>query len=333
MPNHRLTRRGVLGAAFAPWLVPAATHAQSTHAGAAAFPERPLRLVVPLPAGSITDVQARPIAQKLGDALGQPVVVENRPGATGTIGVDAVAKALPDGYTLVLATLAPLVILPHLIKLPFDPMRDLAPITRVTAGPIVLVAHPGAPFDNVRQLVEHSRARPGDVKVATFGVGSFAHLTTLMIEAATGAHLTPVPYQGGPQPVADTIGGQVQLLLDFPPVIGPYVREGKLKALAVTGARRYTTMPDVPTFEELGYKGVQATAWQGIMAPAATPAPVLRRLSQELMKVLAAPDLREMLGRGGAEVGGDTPEAFAAFIRDEYERWGRLIRDKGVRLG
>ncbi len=331
MPNHRLNRRNVLGAAFVPWLAPVNTYAQA--AGAGAFPERPLRLVVPLPAGSVTDVAARPLAQKLGEALGQTVVVENRPGASGTIGVDLVAKAPPDGYTLAIATIAPLAILPHLTTLPFDPRRDLAPITKLTAGPITLVAHAGAPFDTVRQLVDRARAQPGTLKVATHGIGSFGHLVALMINGATGTDLGPVPYQGGPQMVADTIGGQVPLLLDFATVIGPHVREGKLKALAMTGARRNPLLPDVPTFEELGFKGIQAVAWQGVVAPAATPTPVLRRLSQELMRVLAAPDLRELLGRGGAEVGGDTPEDFAAFIRDEYERWGKLIRDHGVRLG
>lgn len=327
MPDHRLTRRCLLGAAIAPWIVPAASHAQ------AGFPDRPLHLIVPFPAGSISDVQARPLAQKLADSLGQPVIVDNRPGATGTLAVDAAAKAPPDGHTLVLAAIAALSILPHLMKLPFDPLRDLAPITKVTVGPMVLVAYSGAPFDSVRQLVEHSRARPGQVKVAGFGVGSIGHLATLMIASATGADLTHVPYQGGPQQVTDTIGGQVPLLLDFPAVIAQHVKAGKLKALAVTGAQRYTSMPDVPTFDELGYQGVLATAWQGVLVPAATPAPVQRRLSQELMKALASSDLRDLYASQGAQIGGDTPEAFGRFIRDEYERWGKLIREHGVRLG
>lgn len=321
-----LTRRCLLAAALAPWIGAAAARTLE------GFPDRPLRLVVPFPAGSVSDVQARPLAQKLGEALGQPVVVENKPGATATLGVDTFAKAAPDGHTLVLATIGPLAILPHLMKLPFDPLRDLVPITKVTAGPLVLVAHRGAPFDSVRQLVEHSRTRSGEVKVAAFGVGSIGHLAVLMIARATGADLTHVPYQGGPQQVADAIGGQVPLLLDFPAVIAQHVVSGKLKALAVTGAQRYTSMPDVPTFEELGYRGAQATAWQGVMAPAATPERVLRRLSDELMKILASPELRAFYLSHGAEIGGDTPEAFGAFIRSEYERWGRLIREHGVKL-
>lgn len=330
MQWHRLTRRSLLGAALASSVTPFVVRAQ---AGAGSFPERPLRLVVPFPAGSVSDVTARPLAQKLGEALHQPVIVDNRPGATATLGVDAVAKAAPDGYTLVLASLGPLTILPHLMKLPFDPLRDLAPITKVTAGPLVLVAHPGAPFDSVAKLVEHSRANPGQVKIGGFGVGSIGHLATLMVARATGADLSHVPYQGGPQQVQDAIGGQIPLLFDFPAVIGPHVKAGRLKALAVTGAQRYSTMPEVPTFDELGYKGAQATAWQGILAPAGTPAPVLRRLSLELMKVLASPDLRDLYANQGAEIGGDTPEAFGAFIRDEHERWGRLIRENGVKLG
>jgi len=332
MQEQRLTRRCLLGAALAPWITPAASLAQATAASATSFPDRPLRLVVPFPAGTVADVQARPLAQKLGDALRQPVVVDNRPGASGTIGVDAVAKAPPDGYTLVLASVGPLTILPHLMKLPFDPLRDLAPITRATGGPMVLFAHAGVPFDTVPQLVEHSRAHPGQLTVAGFGVGSIGHLATLMIARSTGADLTHVPYQGGSQQIADVISGQVPLLLDFPSVVRPHVKAGKLKALAVAGARRGTLMPEVPTFEELGYKGVQAIAWQGILAPAATPAPVLDRLSQELMKAFASPDLRDLYVSQGAEIGGDTPEAFAAFIRDEHERWGRLIRDAGVKL-
>lgn len=319
------SRRSVLVVALAPLLGQVA-HAQ------AKFPERPLRLIVPLPAGSVSDVQARPVAQKLSESLGQPVVVENRPGASNTLGMDAAARSAPDGYTMVMGTIAPLTLLPHLMKLPYDPLKDFIPVTRVTSGPMVLVATPSAPYGTVAQMVEHSRRHPGQTRVAGFGVGTVGHLAVLLTARVTGADLSHLPYQGGPQQVADTMSGHVPLLFDFVAVVASHIRAGKLKALAVTSRERLSSLPDVPTFEELGHKGLVIAGWQGILVPAGTPAPIVRRLNEELLKAFAAPDVRELFLSVNAEIGNDTPEQFAAFIAQEYERWGRVIRDAGIRL-
>lgn len=301
-------------------------------AGAQAYPERQVRLIVPLPAGSISDVQGRQLARKLGELWRQPVLVENRPGAGNIVGHEAGARAAPDGHTLLLATIGPLALLPHLMKLPFDPLVDFIPVTRLTAGPMVLVAHPGAPFDSVDAMVRHSRAHPGQVKVAGFGVGTIGHLAVLLTARVTGADLGHVPYTGGPQQVADLIGGQVPLLFDFSPVLEPHVKAGRARGLAVTGERRLAELPEIPTFDELGYPSLRISAWQGIVVPARTPPAIVARLYADLATALAAPDLRAAFAAVGAEVGGEPPDVFAAFVRAEHARWGRLIAEAGIRL-
>jgi len=323
MKSVLFRRRGLLLGAVAWTLVPMT---------AKSFPERQVRLIVPLPAGSISDVQGRQLAQKLGEIWQRPLLVENRPGAGNIVGHEAGARAAPDGHTLLRATIGPLALLPHLMKLPFDPLVDFIPVTRVTAGPLVLVAHPDAPFDSVDAMVRHSRAHPGHVKVAGFGVGTIGHLAVLLTAKVTGADLGHVPYSGGPQQVADLVGGQVPLLFDFSPVLEPHVRAGKARALSVTGERRLPNLPEVPTFDELGYRGLRITAWQGIVVPARTPASIVARLHADLAKALASPDLRDAFAAVGADVGGEPPDVFAAFVRAEHARWGRLIAEAKIRL-
>lgn len=330
--NHLPIRRRRLVAGAVAWSVTSRGQAAPDAPGALRFPLRPVHLIVPLPAGSISDVQGRQLARQLEEVWGRPVVVENRPGASNIVGHDAGARAAPDGHTLLLATIGPLALLPHLMKLPFDPLADFAPVTRVSSGPMVLVAHPGAPFDSVDTMVRHSRAHPGQIKVAGFGIGTIGHLAVLLTAKVTGADLGHVPYAGGPQQVADLVGGQVPLLFDFSPVIAPHIRAGKARALAVTGERRLPDLPEVPTFGELGYPGLHITAWQGIVVPARTPPDIVRRLHADLATALAAPALRDAFAAVGAEIGGEPPEVFAAFVRAEHARWGRVIAEARIRL-
>jgi tripartite-type tricarboxylate transporter receptor subunit TctC len=297
------------------------------------FPNRPVRYVVPFPAGSVSDVQARPMAQKLSDEWRQQVIVENRPGATTIVAMEFAARSAPDGHTIVNATIAPLALLPHLMKLPFDPLKDFAAVTRVGSVPMLLVSRPDAPFDSVEQLVEHSRANPGRIKAAGYGVGSIVHLATVLLTQLTGADLSHVPYQGGPQQVADLLGGHVPLLWDFAGVLEPHLKAGRIKVLAVTSEKRMPMLPSVPTFGEQGYPGMQMSAWGGVMAPSGTPNEIVGELNRAIVKVLAQPDMRDMYSGQGVEIVGDSPAAFAAFIRAEHSRWGKIIRDAAIRLG
>lgn len=315
-----LSRRTLLCAALAPLLAPAL---------AAAFPQRPLHLVIPAAPGGVQDVQARRVAPRWGDALGQAVIVENRPGASGSISLEYTAHAPADGYTMVMGSVN-MTILPHLMKVPWDPLRDFAAVVRYTSGPLILVAHPDVPVGSAAGLADYAR-REGGLKIAGFGTGSFTHLTVLQIGHAVGAPVVHIPYGGGAQQVADLVSGQVPFLLDFATVLLPHLKAGKAKALGVTSERRSTALPDVPTLSEQGL-AVRATGWQGILVPAATPPEAVRTLHAGFTKALADPELRTLILASGAELGGDTPEAFGAFIRAEHARWGRVIAENGVRL-
>ena len=315
-----LSRRALICAALAPLLAPVR---------AATFPDRPLHLVIPAPPGGVQDVQGRRIAPRWGDALGQPVIVDNRPGATGSIALEYTARAPADGYTMLLGAVN-MTILPHLTKVSWDPLRDFAAVSRYTSGPLILVAHPGVPVETATGLADHAR-REGGLKIGGFGTGSLAHLTALEIGKAVGAPVTHIPYAGGAQQLTDLLSGQLPLLLDYATVLLPQLRAGKAKALGVAGERRSTALPEVPTLEEQGL-AVRATAWQGILVPAATPPGVVRTLHAGFVKALADPELRAFLLANGSEIGGDTPEAFGAFIRAEYARWSRVIAENGVRL-
>jgi len=332
MATNPISRRAVIAAALAPWLTQS-TGAQTAPSTTGAFPNRALRFIVPFPAGSISDVRTRSITQKLADEWRQQVLVDNRPGATQTLGLDLAARSAPDGYTIAMAPIAPLTILPHLMKLPFDPLRDFVPITKVTSGPMLLVTQANAPFDTVAQLIEQSRAKAGQFKVGGNGVGSLQHLATVLIGKSTGADLAHVPYQGGPQQIADLVGGHIPLLLDFATILRPFLEAGKVKALAVTNDKRLANLPAVPTFEELGHKGLHVIAWQGVVAPAATPPEIVASLHGALVKALNMPDVRASVLNDGSEIGADSSEAFAAFIRAEHARWGKVIKDNAITLG
>jgi tripartite-type tricarboxylate transporter receptor subunit TctC len=315
-----LSRRALLGAALASLLTPAR---------AASFPDRPLHLVIPAAPGGVQDVQARRVAPLWGDALGQTVIVDNRPGAAGSIAFEYTARASADGYTMMMGTVT-MTILPHLMKVAWDPLRDFAAVVRYTSGSLILVAHPGVPVESASGLADYARRERG-LKIGGFGTGSLAHLTALQIGKAVGAPVVHIPYAGGAQQLTDLVSGQVPLLLDYATVLLPHLKAGKAKALGVTGERRSTALPEVPTLDEQGL-AVRATGWQGILVPAATPPEVVRTLHAGFIKALAAPDLRALILATGGEIGGDTPEAFSDFIRAEHARWGRVIAENGVRL-
>jgi tripartite-type tricarboxylate transporter receptor subunit TctC len=313
--------------AFAPRL-----SAQPQSAATLSYPIRPVRLVVPAPPGSAPDIRARQLAQKLAEAWAQPVIVDNRAGATGNIAMEHVARAAPDGYTLILTGTQNLTILPHLMRLAYDPARDFVAVTKVSAGPLILLAHPGVPFDSMAGLVAYARAHPGRLNAASLGIGALTHLAILLLNKSAGIDITHIPYKGGTQTTADLIGGQVQLQFDFASVAGPHLKAGRLKALAIANDRRLALLPDLPTFAELGYPKMQLTGWQGIVVPVGTPADIVVALNRAFVRALNLADVRDAIVSSGGEVGGDSPEQFASFVRAEHARWGRLIVEAGIRL-
>lgn len=297
---------------------------------AQAFPSRPIRLVVPFPAGT-TDSLARILAQKMSAGLGQPVVVENVPGASGNIGTGQVAKSPADGYTLVLAANS-LVTGPLLgIAAPFNASTDLTPVGLVATATSVLVTRPDRPFKTVPELVAYAKARPGKVTYASSGNGTLGHLYAEWFKAEAGIDLLHVPYKGGGPALVDVMGGQVDLLFDVLVTTLPQVRAGKLHAIAVTAGQRSALLPEVPTMAEGGFPGFQGTAWFAMLAPAATPRPVVDQLSAELAKVLATPDIRRDLATLGMVPDTGRPEQFRTLYINENERWTRIIKSAAIR--
>jgi tripartite-type tricarboxylate transporter receptor subunit TctC len=300
-----------------------AVHAQD-------YPARPIRLVVPWPAGGVTDVVARIVGQKLSAGLGQSIVVDNKAGATGFIGTEFVAKAAPDGYTLLLITASTHAISPNLFKkIPYDPLKDFEPIAQVTAAPTILVTHPALPVSTVADLVKLAKAKPGQLNYASFGNGSSAHLTAELFKQATGTDFIHIPYKGAAPAIADLMGGQVAIFFDSIPSALPHVRTGKLKALAVTGRARTSAAADVPTIAET-YPGFEVTVWQGFGAPAGTPKAVVSRLHAELAAVMAMTDVREKLVNLGADPLCTNPQEFRSHIAREKDKWAAVVKSSGV---
>lgn len=322
-----LSRLAVFACALAAPLLPAAAQAQD------AFPSRPLRIVVPFAAGGGVDILTRVIAQHLSEALKQPVTIDNRTGAGGNVGVDAVAKSPADGYTLVMATTGTHTINPGLYKsLPFDAERDFAPITTVASVPNLLVVNPNVPASNVRELVALAKSQPGKLSYASFGNGTGNHLSGVMFASMAGFEAVHVPYKSAPQAVTDLIAGQTSFAFVNTPLALPHVRAGKLRALAVTGAERSTATPEYATMNEAGVPGFIVESWYGLMAPAGTPAPVVARLHKEVLAVLAKTDVREFFAKQGADIVTASPAEFAAQIRVEKARWVEVIKASGARI-
>ena len=302
-------------------------------AAADEYPNRPVKIVVPFAPGGSTDVVARILADKLGAELKQTFIVDNRAGASGNIGADAVAKAQADGYTLLMGTTGVLSINAHLYKdMPFDPAKDLAPVAYASLITNILVVNPGVPARNVAELIALAKGKPGSLTFASSGAGSSTHLSGELFKSLAGVDILHVPYRGSSQALIDLIAGQVTMLFDNAPSSLPFVEQGKLRALAVTSTRRLPNLPDVPTLDETGVRGYESLSWSGLVAPAATPRPVIDRLNAAVGRVLKMEDVKQRFATMGVEAVGGTPEQFAAHIRAESEKWGRLIKTANITL-
>jgi len=307
--------------------------AAATNVFAQRYPTKPIRLIVPFAAGGSTDALARTIGLKLGESFGQQVLVDNRAGATGNIGTDLVAKANPDGYTLVMAFDATMVINPSVYgKLPFDPIKDFAPITKVAALPLILVAHPSFAPSNTKELITYAKGKPG-INYSSSGHASTPHLAMLMFGQQTATQFTHIAYKGGGQAVIDVLAGQIPLLATAIPTVQAHIKAGKLKGIALTSAKRHASLPDVGTFAEAGVIGFDVSAWYGLLAPTGTPKTIVTRIYDEVTKILATAEMKErFLTTIGGDPVGNTPGQFAADIKTDIARWAKIVRDSGLKL-
>jgi len=308
-----------------------AAFALAQSAWAQGYPNRSIKLVVTFSIGGASDLAARVVGQKLSEALGQPVVVENRLGANGTIGTQMVAQSPADGYTLVIGTNPNITINPHLRSLPFDPMKDLVPVSMLTITPMVLFVNPKVvPVETLREFVAYAKANPGKLDYASAGSGSLAHLAGELFKLAAGVSIEHVPYKGGTLGVNDVLSGAVGSMFSSIPAVLPQIRSGRVRGLATTGVRRSVFAPDIPTMAETGYPDVEALLWNGLFAPAGTPEPVLQKLREEVRAVLKQPEVKEMLIKQGAEPMPMSEAQFHDFVRREYARWGRVIKEAHI---
>ncbi len=319
-------------AVFAATQVPL-VHAQPAAAAAGNWPSRTVRIVVPFGPGGSADLVARLLGQRMTESLGQPVIVENRPGAGAMLGNELVAKSAPDGYTLTMGTLGPFAVNQSLFrKVPFDSQRDFAPITLTGASSHVLVVHPSMPVKSLADLVALAKQRPGQLTFASSGIGNATHLTGELFKSMAGVDVVHVPYKGGGAAVADLIGGHVAYSFASMPSALPHVRAGRLRALAVAPAQRVATAPELPTVAESGLPGFASEDWQGVLAPAKTPQDIVARLNGEIHKVLGAPELREKLENQGFQVRLSTPQQFSDLIRSESAKWAKIVKDANIRI-
>jgi tripartite-type tricarboxylate transporter receptor subunit TctC len=301
-------------------------------APAQSWPDKPIRFVMSAPAGSSIDVLGRTIADKLKDRLGQPVIVENKPAAGGTVATAEVAKAAPDGYTMVLAFNGPLSITPLLSKVPYDVQKDLAPVIITSSQPNVLAVTAQLPVRTVQELVAYARANPGKLNFASVGNGSSSHLNAELLKSMAGIDIVHIPFNGSPPAVTATIQNETQMIFAVMQPLQPQIQAGKLRALAVTSAKRFPLLPDLPTIAESGYPGFDALAWNGVLLPAATPKPVVQRLNAEINAILKDPDVVQKMHALGFDLVGGTPEEFGALIKAESEKWVPVIKKTGVKV-
>jgi tripartite-type tricarboxylate transporter receptor subunit TctC len=300
----------------------------------APYPSRPIRIVVPFPAGGTTDILARAVAVKLTEATGQPAVVDNRPGAGGNIGAELVAKSAPDGYTFLMGTVGTHAINPSLYaKMPYDHVKDFAPVILVAGVPNVLVINPSLPVNSVQELIAYIKANPGKVNFASSGSGTSIHLSGELFKTMTGTQITHVPYKGSAPALQDLVGGQVQIMFDNLPSSLALIKGGKLKALAVTSLERSSALPDVPTVAESGLPGFEASSWFGLLAPAGTPKEAIAKINGEVAKWLATPEAKEKLASQGAiAASGLTPDDFAKHIATETTKWNKVVKESGAKV-
>ena len=294
-------------------------------AWAQAFPSKPIRMIVAFAPGGIADFAARSFSQRLAETLGQPVVIENRPGAGGITGAEIVARAAPDGYTLLVTSISHTINPSVRKQLPFDAVRDFAPVTLITDAPNFLVVHPSLPAKSVKELVALARSRPGQISYASSGTGTSTHLSGELFKALARVDLVHVPYKGGGPAVIDLAGGHVQMMFSTLPSVVGQVRAGKLRGLAVTGARRFAAVSEFPTMIEAGVPGYEVSGWSGLFAPAGVPREIVARLAGEIGKILRAPELKERFAALGAEAVGNSPDEFAAFVRSEIAKWRKVV--------
>jgi tripartite-type tricarboxylate transporter receptor subunit TctC len=297
----------------------------------AAFPSRALTMVVGFEPGGGTDTVARIVAKTLGDNLGQQVVVENRAGAGGNIAVDFVNKSKPDGYTLVLANVGALASNPHMLKLSYDPLKDLAPVTMAVVFPNVIVLHPSVPAKNLAEFIKLAKEKPATLTYGSSGIGGAGHLAGALLEMMAKIELVHVPYKGGGPAMTGLLGGQIDSYFATPVTVLPHIKTGKARPIAVTGASRTASLPDVPTVAESGYPGYEAINWYAYLVPVKTPRGVVRRLNAELNKVLRTPEVIALLANQGVEPQPGTPEELARYMRSEYETWGKVVKQAGIK--
>ncbi len=300
-------------------------------AAAQSYPAKPIRMVIGFPPGGGTDIVGRIVAQKLGEALKQQIVTDNRGGASGQIAAELVAKMPPDGYTLMMAHIAAMSILPSLqSKLPYDPQRDFAPISLVAIGPNLLVVHPSLPAKTVKELIAFARARPKQLQASSSGNGTVQHLAAALFNLQTQVDIVHVPYKGSGQSIIDVMAGHVHMTFDSVPPVINHVKSGKLRALAVTSAKRFSLLPDIPAVTESGVPGFDMSTWWGLVAPANASKDIIARLHTETVNVLRQPDVKDRLASVGAEAVGNSPEAFAAYIQSERAKYARVIKDANI---
>ncbi|MGZ9080223.1 MAG: Bug family tripartite tricarboxylate transporter substrate binding protein [Burkholderiales bacterium] len=297
----------------------------------AAFPTKPLRLIVPYFPGGTPDIQGRMIADRLKARFGQLVIVDNRPGANGSIGMGLVARAPADGHTFVIAPVGPWAVNPHLYKLPYDVLTDFAPVIHVAATPGVLVVHPSIPAKNVKELIALARKHPGDLNYGSTGVGGFGHMCGELFTAMAKVKMTHVPHKSQAAALTDVMGGHIQVLFNVATPAIPHIRSGKIRGLATTGRTRMEVLPQLPTIDEAGVPGYENTTWNGIGAPAKTPQPIIDLLNREMRDVLQLPEVKEIARADGATITATTPEQFGRYLKSEYDKFAKLVKEAGIK--
>ena len=302
----------------------------STLANSQAWPSKPIRYIVPFPPGAFNDTLGRTLSAELSKTLGQPMVVDNRPGGNSIIGTEAAAKSPPDGYTLFGAAL-PFSVIQSLYKTSFDVTRDFAPITLAGISANLLVAHPAFPANSVKELIEYAHKNPGRINYGTSGNGTSVHLSMELFKSMTKTYMLHIPYKGSAPVVTDLLAGQIDLMFDNTPNVIGHVRAGKMKALAVSTAQRSALAPDVPTVAEAGVPGYELAVWFGVLAPAGTPKDIINRLNAEIVKALNSADIKDRFAKQGVEVKTSTPEQFAEFLKSEVARWAKVVQEAGIR--
>lgn len=308
-----------------------AAQATSTSSGQV-YPSKALRIIVPFPPGGATDISGRYVAQKLGESLGQQAIVDNRPGANGTIGLELAAKAAPDGHTLVVGQTGNLAISPGITKVNYDPGRDFAPISLVIASPHALAVHPSLPARSIKELISLARSKPGQLNFASTGSGSAGHLGMELLKKATRMDIVHVPYKGAAPGLADLAAGHVVLMFTSALSTAQIQRAGRVRVIAVGSLQRSPSLPDVPTIAESGYPGFEVISWWGVLGQSAMPKDIVARLNSEIVKAMASPDAQNRIGALGADIKTSTPDEFAAYIKSEGVKWGQVIKDSGARV-